>query len=263
LIFAFPEIAPITQFLRWCSAVPLETFHASFCEVVTANDMRAVFTAISAGCSHSYLLDLTIGTQCEQDELLPASPTEYLLPLPTIRLLFRFANLTTLNLKSLIGFDLDDDAVAELARAWPQIVTLRLEVRFATHAPKATLSCLHSFAEHCPCLTRLVFPFDGTAVPAASAPPLVHRRLKTLGVEHSPLGLATPISAARFLSGVFPNLMEIETHREYDENDDEDEMLEHGEAVRLHTKWKVMALLPEVKAIREEVWMAARATLGG
>jgi hypothetical protein len=62
LIFAFPEIAQVNQFLRWCSAVPLETFHASFCEVVTANDLRAVFTAISAGFSHSYLLDLTIGT---------------------------------------------------------------------------------------------------------------------------------------------------------------------------------------------------------
>jgi hypothetical protein len=58
--------------------------------------------------------------------------------------------------------------------------------------------------------------------------------------------------------------VEIETHREYDENDDEDEMLEHGAAIRLHTRWKdVMALLPEVKAIREEAWMAARATLGG
>ena len=62
--------------------------------------------------------------------------------------------------------------------------------------------------------------------------------------------MANPISVTRFLSGVFPKLMEVETQREYHDNDDEDELLEHGDAIRLHNWWKeVQVLLPELSAI--------------
>jgi DNA-directed RNA polymerase beta' subunit len=47
--------------------------------------------------------------------------------------------------------------------------------------------------------------------------------------------------------------------REDSENDDEEELLENGEAIRRHNRWKeVLELMPEVLAIRQEERMLAR-----
>ncbi|KAJ7506103.1 hypothetical protein B0H11DRAFT_1974774 [Mycena galericulata] len=253
LMLTFADIGPTTQFLRYCSRVPLETFHVSFYELNTAKEMDDIFSVISAGFLHSSLTDLSIDNQSDHDSD-EVDPSIHLTPFHSLRRVFAFVNLTTVSIRSLLGFDLDNDAMAELARVWPRIVTLHLRAHFSGHIPRATLSCLQSFAQHCPHLRRLTVVVDATVIPTPDADPMtrfVQRTLRALGVEHSPM--ANPISVTRFLSGVFPKLSEVQTQREYDDNDDEDELAEHGDDIRLHNRWKeVQALLPVLSAVREE-----------
>lgn len=261
LLLIRPDLRPTTQFLGWCRGVPLHTLHIS-CEVGTADEMQGLLTAVSAGCLHPSLADLTIDSQFDESDV--ADPNFDLIPIHSLRRLFCFANFTTLSISSVVGFDLDNDAVSELARAWPQIVSLRLKVVFPIHTPRTTLACLHSFAQHCPRLKRLTIALDATSIPNPEADPrtrFVQYALETLGVEHSPM--LRPLSVARFLSGVFPKLAEVDTHREHDDNDDEEELRDHGAAIRLHNRWKeVRDMLPELSAIREEGRMLGQASSG-
>lgn len=227
------EVGPITQLLRWCSGVPLDTFNVAFYEPLTAEEMRGLVTAMSAAFLHSSLTGLCIGNSC--DDLNP-DPDIYLNPFQSLRRVFSFANLTSLTIASPLGFDLDDEAVLELAKAWPRITVLRLGVRCSVRTPRTTLSCLHSFAQNCPRLQILTMLLDATVVPIRTTS-LVQRSLHTLDVDHSPLA-ADHISVARFLSGMFPEMTDIETFREYYENNDEDDLMFDGDDVRLHNRWK-------------------------
>ncbi|KAJ7653967.1 hypothetical protein DFH06DRAFT_1203344 [Mycena polygramma] len=225
----------------------------TFFEVFTADEIHALFAGIVAGISHSSLTALTV--QREWGETEDSNPTTYVVARRSIRLLFCFPDLAILSITSAHGFDLDDGTVAEMARAWPRIESLHLRSHSYIHMPRTTVACLRSFARYCPHLRELTLPFDATTSPGADAarPRAVQHSLQGLTVDHSPL--TTPIAVARFLSGLFPNLAEIETHREFDDNDedDADDMMEHGDAIRNHNRWKeVLTLLPEVSAIREE-----------
>ena len=122
-----------------------------------------------------------------------------------------------------------------------------------------TLVCLHSFARHCPRLCTLGIAFDATAVlPTSEADRTAHvcqRNVEYLGVEHSPI--VTPLAAAQFLSGVFPNLKSIKTHRGYANNDENEE---HPGAIgRLYCWKEVQTVLPEVPATHEEERILAQA----
>ncbi|KAJ7020850.1 hypothetical protein C8F04DRAFT_277581 [Mycena alexandri] len=227
------EVGPTTQVLRWCSGVPLDTFNVAFYEPLTAKEMRGLVTAMSTAFLHSSLTDLCIGNSCDD---LNIDPDVYLNPFQSLRHVFIFANLVSLTIASPLGFDLDDEAVLELAKAWPRITVLRLGVRCSARTPRTTLSCLHSFAQNCPRLQILGMLLNATAVPICTTS-LAQRSLHTLEVDHSSLA-ADPVSVARFLSGMFPEMTDIETFREYYDNDDEDDLMFDDEDVRLHNQWK-------------------------
>ncbi|KAJ6520532.1 hypothetical protein C8R45DRAFT_62927 [Mycena sanguinolenta] len=255
-----PEIGTTTEFLGWCSQVPLVDFSVYFRDLVARNEIDSFFAAVSTAFLRFSLTKLSI--HYERDDAEGTDPDIHLISFQSLRHIFSFVNLTELTITSLLGFDLDNDAMAAVARAWPQIVTLRLAVCFPGHIPRATLPCLHSFAQHCPQLRRLTVALDARVVPI-SFPDIdprtrvVQRTLATLHVEHSPL--VNPFHAARFLTVIFPNLAVIRTQREFDANDTEEE-LEHGEAIQLHRMWKAVEwLLPEICSIREEGKMLARA----
>ncbi|KAF7366143.1 hypothetical protein MVEN_00491200 [Mycena venus] len=255
LTLSYPDITDTTQFLGLFKDVPLHTANIDFDEFVTAAEIHDLYAALSAGLSHSSFRDLSMEVSCPDES--EADLHLYLIPPRSVRLLFCFSGLTSLCLTCPMGFDLDNAAVEELACAWPQIETLQLSGLYPRHAPRATLACLQSFSRHCPRLCVLTFAIDATATPSVPVHPgtrLVQQHtLQKLDIVRSPLGSSTPISVARFLSALFPRLERIRTEREWDENDDEDELLEHGDAIRLHRRWKeVQALLPDVLAIREE-----------
>ncbi|KAF8215139.1 hypothetical protein K438DRAFT_771050 [Mycena galopus ATCC 62051] len=229
------EVEPATQLLRWCSDVPLDTFDVVFYEPLTAEEMSGLVTAMSAAFLQSSLTGLSIGNSCD-DLNSDFDPDIYLNPFQSLRHVFSFANLTSLTIASPLGFDLDDEVVLELAGAWPRIVVLQLGVRCSARTPRTTLSCLDSFAQNCPRLQLLNMLLDATVVPIRTTFP-VQRRLHTLDVDHSPLA-ADHVSVARFLSERFPEMTDIETFREYYDNDDEYDRMFVDDDVRLHNRWK-------------------------
>ncbi|KAJ7629213.1 hypothetical protein DFH06DRAFT_1226149 [Mycena polygramma] len=251
LSFQGPGIGSTTQFLKLFSAVPLCRSDMTFYEVITADEIHALFAGMVAGVSHSSLTALIVHREWDID----SDPASCIVERRSIRLLLCFPNLTVLSITSVHGFDLDDATAAEMARAWPRATTLHFKSNHHIRMPRTTAACLHSFAEYCPHLRQLTLAFDGTTVPGpdTARPRIVQHSLRALAVEHSPV--TKPISVARFLSGLFPSLDDIETHREHDDNDEDDvdEMLENGDAIRNHNRWmEVLTLLPEVSAIREE-----------
>jgi hypothetical protein len=254
---ACPEIRETTQFLRLCSAILLKTFDLSLQDFPTAHETHVLFTAIATGFSPATLTFLFIENEYEPWEELDL--TTYQIPRRSLQLLCHFDNLAVLVIMSLLGFTAADADVSDLACAWPRIVTLRLSARTHTYQPRTTLACLRSFAQHCPRLCNLHLALDGTTVPppVTNSQPgtLPHHSLENLHVKHSPI--ASRIAVAWFLSCVFPDVRSICTRREHEDNEDEEELDEHREAIRNHRRWEVVELLPEVLAIREEGRMLA------
>ncbi|KAJ7135651.1 hypothetical protein C8R44DRAFT_768808 [Mycena epipterygia] len=53
-----------------------------------------------------------------------------------------------------------------MARAWPQIRSLKLRSYFSRPVrPRATIQCLQSFAQYSPHLERLEISFDASTIP--------------------------------------------------------------------------------------------------
>ncbi|KAJ7658614.1 hypothetical protein DFH06DRAFT_1327192 [Mycena polygramma] len=231
-------LADTTQFLLMCRDVPLETLTVERTArpgYPSAADMHDVFTAVAARVSHSTLRRLHLAGHGylwhKPDPVIP------LIHPKTLVLLLCFENLTSLHLTSPPGFDLDDETVSQMARAWPRIETLCLAGTLpSTSRPRATLASLHSIAWHCPRIVALTMAFDGSAVPSPSTASPRNACLRQLHVLHSPI--TTPIAMGRCLSGVFPNLDLITTSREDMDNEGYAQLQKHEEAIRHHRCWK-------------------------
>ncbi|KAJ7727603.1 hypothetical protein B0H16DRAFT_1894404, partial [Mycena metata] len=179
----------------------------------TAVDMHDLLTGIATSLSCNSLTHIGIGSRYSTHVILHRD----------LQLLKPFSNLTDFHIGSPLGFDLDDDAVLDLVRTWPQLRSCSFEAISPTHTPRTTLRCLYYFAQHCRHLHILAIPFDATTVPSFVLPPgldgqhpLVH-----IDVEQSPV-TDTAIAVAQFLSAVLPRLREITTRREYDNNNKDD-----------------------------------------
>ncbi|KAJ7453767.1 hypothetical protein FB451DRAFT_1280753 [Mycena latifolia] len=182
------------------------------------------------------------------------APTEFgVITSRSLRSLFCFANISSIDISSPLGFDLDDSLVEELAGAWPCIESLRLHAVRKDIQPRATLKSLQYLAQSCPRLRLLDMSIDATFVPAphSHGSRVIHENLLFLKAEHSPISSSLPV--ARFLSGIFPNLQSIETDRDYEDNEDAEEVAENGEAIAFHQLWaEVVQQIPEFLWARQE-----------
>ncbi|KAJ7607298.1 hypothetical protein DFH06DRAFT_1018623 [Mycena polygramma] len=239
-------VSDTTQFLRMCRDVPLETLRVqrvrSRSGPLTA-DMESFFSVLAARVSHSTLTRLRINGHTGRWSYRARSI--YLIQPETLALLLCFKNMTFLHLACDCGFDLDDDTVSRMARAWPQIETLRLAgILPSASRPRATLASLHSIARHCPRIVALTMAFDGSAVPSpcTASPGVVVRNdgLREMNVLHSPI--TTAIAMQQFLSGLFPNLYRITTSREGMDNNGYAQLAEEEEEIRYHRCWKEVDL---------------------
>ncbi|KAJ7658620.1 hypothetical protein DFH06DRAFT_1327196 [Mycena polygramma] len=209
-------LVDMTQFLRMGLDVPLESVSLSRDSCPSAGDMHGFLTAVATRVSHSTLTRLRLdgGGGCSSYK---PNPGIYPVQPDTLVLLLCFKDLTCLHLTSALGFDLDDDTVSRMARAWPRIESLSLAGSTpSTIRPRTTLASLYSIARHCPHIFALTMAFDGSDIPSPSA----HRRivvrnesLRQMNVLHSPI--TTAIAMQQFLLGVFPNLDRITTRRRY------------------------------------------------
>ncbi|KAJ6589482.1 hypothetical protein B0H19DRAFT_1058494 [Mycena capillaripes] len=105
------------------------------------------------------------------------------------------------------GFNLDDETVSKMARAWPRVEELRLAFSVDMHAAdvltRVTLVGVHGIATHCLHLKTLELCFDASIVPPLESIP-AETKLTELDVLCSPI--SSPTAVAKFLSHIFPKL---------------------------------------------------------
>lgn len=144
--------------------------------------------------------------------------------LETIRPAFAFRSLEEFCLYSgPVGVALDDTAIEQLAKAWPDLVELRLlgsipQISQSSTTPVLpTLQALTYLAQYCPRLETLSIELDG------QAPEPIERRIregrkfcnthmKQLSLRRSLIGNTAKVAA--FLSELFPNLVDMSGARE-------------------------------------------------
>ncbi|KAJ7622714.1 hypothetical protein DFH06DRAFT_1447192 [Mycena polygramma] len=242
-----PTITPMAHFFRTCRNVSLETCHMTLFNYFTVAELCSFVDRLSGAVSHSSLAELSV--EIDREPLHDPDPALYTVLPDTLCLLFCFSNLTYLALSSLLGFDFDDEAVEQMARAWPRMEVLDLSTPMCCDTPRTTPACLQIFARHCPRLSSLTMAFNGTVVPEAtltSAAYTPHERLRDLDVQHSPITSA--VAMAHFFLGSFPNLTGISTNWEFYDGVDVDEFPEQREWVGYLNCWKeVHTLLAELR----------------
>ncbi|KAJ7455840.1 hypothetical protein FB451DRAFT_1143740 [Mycena latifolia] len=264
LYLAYAEIGVTTRFLGWCKEMPLISLDLEFTTFLTGQETHNLFDALSASVLHSSLTEISVINEYEDRN--PAHDPNHIVHSQSVRPLFSFSNLTSVLILTAVGIDLDNATVSTLARAWPRLECLELSSYYQyspAGRPRATLECLRSFAAWCPRLAKLSMTLDGTAIPSleSGSSRVLHSVLGCLHVEHSPI--STPLSVARFLSGIFTALKDIRSSAEDNESEFEDELTEQSAAIR-YDRWKeVESLLPELLAIREEerIWAQNNSSL--
>ncbi|KAJ6522216.1 hypothetical protein DFH09DRAFT_1330695 [Mycena vulgaris] len=246
------EFESTTRLLKKCSGIPLAECHVISPVSATADESHALYTALAAGCSHSSLNKLTVHNNVDNVDV--PNSAEYLVRPNSIRILFCFVNLTSVHILSPVGIDLDNEIIAEMARTWRGIEYLRLSSNHAPAAlPRISLECLQSFARYCPRLRSLAITLHGTELPTpqSTSSSCPQNGLGYLDIMYS--GISDPIAVARFLSGIFPCLMTVETARTFEDNEDPDEVTHHADAIQAHYRWEeVHSLLRHFAAILAE-----------
>jgi hypothetical protein len=126
----------------------------------------------------------------------------------TLSHLLCFSHLREVTIHLRGKFLVDNAAVWDMARAWPNLVRLRLSDESVP--PIMTLASLRAFATHCPELFSIGLTFDATTLPPSSDDqPLVQKKLLSLQVFYSPI--SSPALVGRFLAGIFPNIEQIQS----------------------------------------------------
>ncbi|KAJ7459334.1 hypothetical protein FB451DRAFT_1405966 [Mycena latifolia] len=205
------EIPGNDMFLTLEQLVPhWERIHSiiTFLDMSGRSPLRQIHTTLAECPSTTSLRLLTVGID---SDLVPADAELW-----TMQPLLRFVNLTTVDLMSPIGFYLDDAIVSAMAHAWPLLQELSLSSLEPATVRRVTLASLRALAKFCPKLEVIQLAFDASSVPPAEdtlTPPTRQSTLYRLHVENSTI--ERRIAVARFLSGIFPNLVVIPTNLEH------------------------------------------------
>ncbi|KAJ7052020.1 hypothetical protein C8F01DRAFT_1376384 [Mycena amicta] len=159
-----------------------------------------------------------------------------------------FSQLTTIYIHSTGGFDLNDQSIAPLARAWPSLKSFSL--KHPSSDSELTLAALLPFAQYCPELIFIKMTFDTTIIPSSTSTSSGERikrpELGHLGVNRSRLDKSFPV--ARFLSAVFPNLGVV--YNSWQEGADDEDF---DDVVNMLGAWQeVEELIPQLVAVRAE-----------
>jgi len=168
--------------------------------------LRDLFTALAEACSHVSLARFYLCI------IYPSFPSSSASTIRDVRPLFSFSRLRVLSLEGLSTFTFDDDDIAELASAWPNIEELALST-FVDHpiASLPTFQSLICLVRSCPKLRALSLVIDATKLD----PPLlcvVGRDVRSdvldeLCVGNSPIG--SPVPVVHILHNLCPGLKQV------------------------------------------------------
>ncbi|KAJ7609222.1 hypothetical protein DFH06DRAFT_1485918 [Mycena polygramma] len=187
-------------------------------EYPTSGTTARLYNAVAANGSYATLDWLRVEDEWiykRKHTVVPAEEAfdSYIVRAGTLRTLFPFTNVTTVILKPFYGFDVDDDVVSELARAWCRLEELRLACSYDLHIPgfqpRMTLGAVRAIATHCKNLHTLELYLDGRKLPSP-ADACIQTTLTRLEVQCSPI--SAPTAVAAFLSGIFPQLTDVNSY---------------------------------------------------
>ncbi|KAJ7433995.1 hypothetical protein FB451DRAFT_1380096 [Mycena latifolia] len=181
------------------------------------------YSTIYAHCS-----PLTLRSLYRHDEFIYSSDSDmlshdefdgYVVDPGTLRILFRFTNLTTIILEPYYGFDLDDSIVSEMAGAWGQVEELRLIFSYDCHRPPRrtglTFTGIQAIVMHCSKLRTLEIFFNAKYIPSLD-PARFQASLVELHVRCSPI--SSPMAVTAFIATLSPNLETLHSHCLADES---------------------------------------------
>jgi hypothetical protein len=176
-----------------------------------------LYSTIATHCSSATLESLHINDaflEARSADMLNEDEFEsYLVGPGALRPLFAFTNLTTVLLRPYFGFDIDDNTVTEMAKAWPRVeeltLTFGMDQHLALVRTEVTLNGVREIARHCSNLRELELFFDATNVPRLDAA-IQQTSLIRLEVACSPISSSGP--TAIFLSHLFPNLKSVNSY---------------------------------------------------
>ncbi|KAF8158660.1 hypothetical protein K438DRAFT_1686914 [Mycena galopus ATCC 62051] len=256
-------VAALTDIILPMAHAPIDDLVAIFPNFTTSSTISQLYTILAATCSDGPLSGLTLRAYNGLGGPHPVAAHDASLVVhdAQLRPLFSFHDLTSIKLSAPAGFDLNDDAIGDIARAWPNIRTLQLVASDHAHVQSnMTLGGLLHFARYCPKLTSLSISLDATVVPTFE--PLKtntkqkerkrvrQARLSELDISQSPIG--EPLVVAAFLSSIFPKLRFVSTDYHRNPSDNHIALREGWEAVE--------AALPVLRAVRaEEKYWTVRA----
>ncbi|KAL1677282.1 hypothetical protein EV122DRAFT_214413 [Schizophyllum commune] len=190
-------------------AIPLSTLHFE-ADISSYEDLRATIQAICTGCDKATLTELDIEFFCTDPQ---GDPRISVLDLDALAPIATFARLTRVELAGFDWVDLSDADYAEIARWWPDLVSLALVTDRST--PSCTLATLMPFSSSCPRLESLDLSIRAEEVPTRTLSdddlPATTRhtppRFK-LSVQNSPITQDVD-SVALFLLSLFPTIQEV------------------------------------------------------
>ncbi|EPQ60192.1 hypothetical protein GLOTRDRAFT_89777 [Gloeophyllum trabeum ATCC 11539] len=203
--FVLPLALPSLQHLRLiglCSVI-LSALHGSSLPslvelniVVLRQQSGSLDGILSSRISYFNLRILVIRLVGSQTDS-PLRGRDLLAPLLRLRALQVFR----LNSRN-IRVDLDNEDMALIAKAWPELFLLNIFTPLPTDCKAPNLLGLIPFAEHCPHLSYLTVPVNANcALP--SQPPVFLHELRHIDLMDSPVTVA-PHVVARFLHCLFP-----------------------------------------------------------
>ncbi|KAJ7291716.1 hypothetical protein C8J57DRAFT_1588266 [Mycena rebaudengoi] len=179
-------LAFVTEVVNGFPNTPLQSLNVVTDALDAEHIIRHFFAALLAHLVHSALEQITLKLDVQD------RPSPYICQCVASRKIL-----------------LDDTTVWDIARAWPNLVTLALTHLQDASQPIMTLASLRAFATHCPELPTLALTFDANIVPPSSdEQPLIQKKLY-LCVSHFPLFLLR-LWWAGSLQGC-PNIEEIQS----------------------------------------------------
>ncbi|KAJ7025982.1 hypothetical protein C8F04DRAFT_1268576 [Mycena alexandri] len=213
----------ILAFIPSLSHSPLESFELHY-SLHDASSVRQIFAALKEYLPRTTLRRICVVTRAHR--MAGGHPTVPAITIETLRLLFHFTNLTSVELRPPTGIDVTDEDVLAMAEAWPHLEDLLLRTRPTDHPPRATLHSLLHLAKHCAKLATLELIVDASTIPTIECNEdktrLLQSALLDWTVGHSLI--SSPIEVARFLSGIFPILNGTWSSEDYDDDGSDTEM---------------------------------------